>query len=461
MTSDFTKGSPAKLILTFAVPYLIGNLFQQFYNIADTVIVGQTLGVRALAAVGATGSVIWFSQGAIQSLTTGFSAVTAQKFGAGDMRGVKKSFALSCVLTFVISALITVLCCSFTMPLLKLLNTPKDIIAMSYDYVMWVFAGLLATGLFNLLSNMIRALGDSKTPLYFLVVSCVVNIILDIVLILVFDMGTGGAGLATAIAQLVSGICCLVYIVKKQPMLHFYKQDLSFDKALVSQLLKTGVPMAFLNMVISVGGIITTYVYNGLSTLAIAAYTAAAKIESFVIQPFLSIGSACAVFVAQNYGARKYRRIFKGVNWSLLMGFAWSVIASVFMVFVGKIALTLVVSREGVSASEYATIMKNGYFYLLSNTFLTVILGPLVIYKNSLQAVSRAFMPIISGFTEIVGRAGTALTLAPLFGFMGVAFANPVAWLLGLAPIFVDYLIFVRSLKNTNEYSAEQQYTQN
>lgn len=455
MITDFTKGKPARLILTFAVPYLIGNLFQQFYNIADTVIVGQILGVRALAAVGATGSVIWFAQGAIQSLTAGFSAVTAQKFGEGDMRGVKKSFALSCILTFIISAVMTVLCCSFAMPFLELLNTPKDIINMSYGYVIWVFAGLMATGLYNLLSNMIRALGDSKTPLYFLIVSCIVNIILDIALIVLFDMGPDGAGLATAIAQLVSGICCIVYIVKKQPMLHFYRQDLKYDKPLVSRLLKTGMPMAFLNMVISVGGIITTYVYNGLNTLAVAAYTAAAKIESFVIQPFLSIGSASAVFVAQNYGARKYRRIMKGVSYSVLIGFLWSAVATVIIFFIGKAALTLVVSNDGVTKSEYAMIVKNGYFYLLANTILTVILGPLVVYKSALQAVSRAFMPLVSGFTEIIGRAGTALALASVYGFMGVAFANPVAWLLGLIPIYTDYLIFVKGIKNTNEYMSE------
>ncbi len=447
MTTDFSKGSPTKLILAFTVPYLIGNLFQQFYNIADTVIVGQILGVRALAAVGATGSLVWFASGAIQSLTTGFSAVTAQKFGANDIKGVKKSFALSITLSAIISVLMTVLCCVFAMPVLRLLNTPSDIINMSYNYVIWIFGGLCATALYNLLSNMIRALGDSKTPLYFLIVASIINIVLDIVFILYFGMGPEGAGIATVIAQLLSGLCCVVYVVKKLPILHFERSDFKYDGAMVSLLLKTGLPMAFLNMVISVGGIITTFVYNGLDTLAVAAYTAAAKIEQFVTQPFLSLGSATAVYCAQNYGAREYRRIRKGVNSAVIMSLIWAAVASVLLFLVGRPALTLVVSSEGVTAAEYGTILSNGFFYILSNTLLTVILGPLVIYKSALQSMSRATMPLVSGFTEIIGRAGTAIALAPVFGFAGVCFANPAAWLMGLIPIAIDYWVLVRKFK--------------
>ena len=453
MTTDFTKGSPTRLILSFAVPYLIGNLFQQFYNIADTVIVGQTLGVRALAAVGATGSIVWFASGAIQSLTTGFSAVVAQKLGAGNTRGVKKAFALSALLSFVITLVMTVLCCCFAMPVLKLLDTPSDIIDMSYAYVIWIFAGLITTALYNLLSNMIRALGDSKTPLYFLIIACVINIVLDIVLILCFGMGPEGAGIATVIAQLVSGLCCAVYIVKKQPLLHFCPQDFAFDKELVMLLLKTGVPMAFLNMVISVGGIITTFVYNGLSTLAVAAYTAANKLEQFVIQPFLSIGSAAAVYVAQNYGARKYKRIVRGINRALIISFVWVAVATLIVLLAGRPALRLVVSPDGVSAQEFTKILDDGYFYILINTVLTVILAPLVVYKNALQSMSRAIWPIISGFTEIVGRAGTALMLAPVLGFSGVALANPVAWFMGLVPIAVDYILVFRRFKKSQYYN--------
>ncbi len=447
MTTDFSKGSPTKLILSFAVPYLIGNLFQLFYNIADTVIVGQILGVRALAAVGATSSLVFFAHGILQSLTTGFSAVVAQKFGAKDETAVKRAFANSIVLGTAISLLLTTFCCVFAMPILKLMNTPADIIDMSYNYIIWIFAGLFATMLFNLLSNMIRALGDSKTPLCFLIIACIINIILDFCFIILGNMGTKGAGIATVIAQFISGICCIVYIVKRQPLLHFKKCDLRLEKGISTELLKTGIPMAFLNMVISISGVITTFVYNGLNTLAVAAYTAAGKIEQFVIQPLLSIGSATAVFVAQNHGANEYGRIIKGIRRAIIMSLIWVGIASVLMIFAGKFALNLVVKSEGISEAEFDTIINNGYIYIVVNTILSVILTPLIVIKNSLQALSRATMPIISGFTEIIGRASTALTFAPIFGFTGVAFANPVAWLMGLIPIAIDYFIMKHKLK--------------
>jgi Na+-driven multidrug efflux pump len=205
--------------------------------------------------------------------------------------------------------------------------------------------------------------------------------------------------------------------------------------------------MAFLNMVISIGGVITNFVYNGLSTLAVAAYTAASKLESFVIQPFLSLGSATAVFAAQNYGAGKYKRIRKGVNSALVMSLIWIAIATCLVFAVGRPALKLVVSTEGVTTAEYNTIMSDGFFYIIANTLLTVLLAPLVIYKNALQALSRATLPLVSGFTEIIGRAGTAILLSPIFGFAGVCFANPAAWLMGLIPIAIDYFLFMRKLK--------------
>ncbi len=448
MTTDFSKGSPTKMILMFTIPYLIGNLFQQFYNIADTVIVGQTLNVQALAAVGATGSLVWFASGAIQALTTGFSAVMAQRFGAKDMHGVKQSFALSIVLTVIISIIITALTTGFAMPILRLLNTPSDIIQMSYDYIIWIFAGLIATAVYNLLSNMIRALGDSKTPLYFLIVACIINIILDYVLIVGFGFGTDGAGIATVAAQLISSICCVVYIIKKVPLLHITKEDFEYNGNLVLNLLTTGLPMAFLNMVISIGGIITQFVYNGLNTLAVAAYTAANKLEQFIIQPYISLGAAVSVYVAQNYGAKEYERIKNGVMKSLLMGWGWTVIGTIIMVIIGKTALGLIISPDGVTAQEYNIILSDGYYYIIVNTVLSCILSPLVVLKSALQPVGRALMPMISGFTEIIGRGGTALMLAPIFGFAGVCFANPCAWLFGLIPIAIDYLFMLKKFKS-------------
>lgn len=441
MTSNMTKGSPAKLIFFFAIPFLIGNLFQQFYNIADTVIVGRTLGINALAAVGATGSFTWFAMGSIQGLTTGLSAVTAQRFGADDKKGVKKSFALSIVITAVYVLVLTLLCTRYSRTILEVLKTPEEIIEDAHGYLMWIFIGLFATGLFNLLSNMIRALGDSRTPLVFLVVACIINIILDIVLIVIFKMGPAGAGLATVIAQLLSGLLCVVFIAKKQPMLHLERSDFSYEKNLLLLLMQIGLPMAFLNMVLSIGAVIIQFVNNTLGTVYVATYGSASKIEQFITQPVLSFGSALAVFAAQNFGAHKFRRIIKGVNQCIGMCMIWAVIGAIIMILAGKLLM------YAVAGGESQEVINNGYFYVVVNSICCVILVPIVIYKSVLQSVGRTFLPMVSGFVEIICRAGASILLSKMFGFVGVCFANPTAWLGGSLVVAVDYILMIRSFK--------------
>lgn len=441
MTTDLTKGNPAKLIFFFAIPYLIGNIFQQFYNIADTVIVGRILGMNALAAVGATGSIVWFAMGSIQGLTTGFAAVTAQRFGANDPAGVKKSFGISIVLSAIFTALLMLFCIIGAMPLLELLQTPEEIINDSYNYIMWIFIGLFATTIFNLLSNMIRALGDSKTPLVFLVIACVVNIILDVVFIHSFKMGPEGAGLATALAQVVSDVLCVVYIVKKLPALHISAADLKPEKYLTIKLIKTGVPMAFLNIVLSVGGIIIQFVNNNLGTLYVATYSAASKVEQFITQPVLSFGAAVSVYAAQNYGAGEYKRIRHGVNQCILMCLAVSLVLTLFMIFFGKDVM------YAVAGGESEELIKNGYAYIVINSVLSVILVPLVVYKSVLQSLGRAIIPMLTGFVEVGCRALGSLGLVKYFGFFGVCFANPLAWLGAFLLILVDYRIVAKKFR--------------
>jgi Na+-driven multidrug efflux pump len=317
---------------------------------------------------------------------------------------------------------------------------------MSYAYVIWIFAGLITTALYNLLSNMIRALGDSKTPLYFLIIACVINIVLDIVLILCFGMGPEGAGIATVIAQLVSGLCCAVYIVKKQPLLHFCPQDFAFDKELVMLLLKTGVPMAFLNMVISVGGIITTFVYNGLSTLAVAAYTAANKLEQFVIQPFLSIGSAAAVYVAQNYGARLFDRVKKGVKVSLLLVTITALLTFTFMMLARNLLCSLFINANEVGGNEALFIAVR---YLTTMLCSILILYFLHVFRNTLQAMQISFWPMISGIAEFVCRVFMA-KVAINWAFLGadaLFVSEPVAWLGALLSVMLPYFFYRKRLK--------------
>ena len=452
MTTDLTKGSPMRQILRFSIPFLIGNLFQQFYNIVDMVIVGRTLDVYAYTAVGATSSLIWFASGAVQALTVGFSSITARYFGAKDEEGVRKSYALGLKLSLLISGVMAIVCALFARQILELLQTPEDLVERSYRYIVWIFIGLLATALFNILSNMIRALGDSKTPLYFLIIACIINVILDIVLIVGCGMDTDGAGLATVLAQLLSGLLCVVYIKFKQPLLHVSARHFRNDKSIVIQLLHVGVPMAFLNMVLSVGGIVMQFVTNGLGTNYVASYTTGNKVESFATQPLLSIGSATSVFTAQNYGAKKYGRVLEGVRKSNLLGFVWCTISVLVLLPFGR----LIVGLLAVDVTE--KIVDNAYLYLIINTLCTFVLVPLIVYKSVLQPVGRTTWSMISGFTEIIGRAGLSIVVVTLMsegialigeqtGFVIMCFATPSAWLIGMLTVLVDYVRLRRDFK--------------
>lgn len=451
MTTDLTRGSPLKRIFFFAIPFLLGNLFQQFYNVVDMVIVGRTVGTLAYAAVGSTGSLVWFASGAIQSLTVGFSVVTAHHFGSGDEEKIKKSFAGAIKLSAIISIALSVICVLCAHPMLKVMRTPETLYDNAYDYIVWIFAGLIVTALFNLLSNMIRALGDSKTPLYFLVVSCVVNIILDIVLIRFCQMGTAGAGLATVIAQLISGICCIVYLVKKHPMLHVKRAHFAADLEMDRHLLKIGIPMAFLNMVLSIGSVIVQFVTNGFGDSYVSAQVTGGKIENFIVQPLIAYGSAVSVFTAQNHGAGNYKRVLEGSKKTLFLCIIWCILAAAVILPCGKFFIVLIAGND---VAE--TVVRDAYRYILINTAFTFIVSALIVYKSVLQAVNRTTWSMISGFTEILGRGGVAVLVVILteqalvsesLGFSIVCLANPMAWLFGLLTILADYILMKKKFK--------------
>ncbi|MDD4690331.1 MAG: MATE family efflux transporter [Eubacteriales bacterium] len=455
MTNDLTKGNPAKLILLFTLPYLIGNLFQQLYNIADTVIVGRTLGVDALAAVGSTGCLVWFAMGFVHGVCTGFSVITARCFGAGDKGGVRRAFAMSLVLAAIMAVIMTTLCLLFVKGLLKLMNTPDDIFDRAYIYITVIFAGIPATTLYNLLSNQIRALGNSRTPLIFLIVASIINVVLDYVLILVFNMDVAGAGVATVIAQLVSGVLCVVYIAHKVPLLHLTKDDFEFNVPIVRNLLHVGLPMGFLNMILSIGSITLQWATNQLSTTAVATITAANKLEQIANQPVQSFGAAISVYAAQNYGARDINRVRQGVNSSIIMSLIWVAISSVIMILFGRNLMHLVVGSDALPI-----IISDGRLYMIINTVCMVLLSPLVVYKSVLQSLGRAFMPTASGFAEVLCRAGVAVFLALEFGFIGLCFANPAAWIGALLFLVPDYFIYMRKLSkaNTNQTHKQSAY---
>ena len=279
MEKDMTVGKPVSVIINFTIPILIGNIFQQFYNMADAIIVGRCVGNKALAAVGSTGTFMFLIYGLVTGMTVGFTVSTAQRFGAGDMDGMRKSVASAIKLAAIVTALMTAVTMIFMRPMLRLMNTPSDIFDDAYSYIMIICAGIAAQVLYNMLSAILRALGNSKTPLYFLILSALLNIGLDLVFIKVFRMGAAGAAYATVISQLIAGIASFIYIIAKVPLLHLKKEDWAYDRVLVGNQLKVGFPMALQYSITAIGTTMVQAALNKLGSTAVASYTAAGKIE--------------------------------------------------------------------------------------------------------------------------------------------------------------------------------------
>lgn len=444
---DLTKGSPAKLILMFTVPLLIGNVFQQFYNMVDMIIVGQTLGKNALAAVGATGSLTFLIIGFAQGLTAGLAIITAQRYGAKDYRGLKKSFAASVVISSIVTIVLTVLSLIFIHPMLELMQTPSQIIDQAQTFISIILLGIFASMSFNLLSNVIRALGDSRTPLLFLIIAVIINVVLDLIFIIFFGMGVEGAAIATVIAQVSSSLLCLVYIKKKIPLLQLRKKDFSFDKEEIRIHLNAALPMAFQSSIIAIGAIVLQAALNSLGTDVVAAQAAASRIDQFATQPMMSFGIAMATFSAQNYGAKEYGRILKGVKQTLMMSIGFSFVAGATVIFFGHSLMKLFVSSSETRVFELAQT----YFNI--NGSLYWILAILFILRYTLQGLGQNKIPTIAGMMELLMRSFAAIILTGMLGYAGAAAASPLAWAGSVAVLLYSYL---RSMKQLKQLDNEQ-----
>ncbi|MGM9902725.1 MATE efflux family protein [Enterococcus sp. 10A9_DIV0425] len=447
---DLTKGSPAKLILLFTIPLLIGNVFQQFYNMIDMIIVGQALGKNALAAVGATGSLTFLIIGFAQGLTAGLAIITSQRYGAKDFRGLKKSFATSVMISLVVTVILTVLSLVFIRPMLQLMQTPAEIIDQAQSFIVIILMGIFAAVSFNLLSNVIRALGDSRTPLLFLIIAVIVNVILDLVLIINFGMGVEAAAIATVIAQVVSSLLCLVYIKKKIPLLQLRKKDFSFDKEEIRTHLNVALPMAFQSSIIAVGAIVLQAALNSLGTDVVAAQSAAGRIDQFANQPMMSFGIAMATFAAQNYGAKQYGRILQGVRQTLMMSIGFSIFAGVVVIVFGRSFVSLFVNPAETQVFDLAQT----YFNI--NGSLYWILAILFILRYTLQGLGQSKVPTIAGMMELLMRSFAAIILTGIWGYPGAAAASPLAWAGSVAVLLYSYL---RSMKHLKQLDAEQQFS--
>ena len=440
MTKTLTSGKPFLLILEFSLPLIAGNIFQQFYSMADTLIVGRTISVNALAAVGCTGVIYSLIIGFVTGMTSGLSIITAQRFGSGDQDGVRRSFAVSILISAAVTAAATVVSVPLTRDFLMLLKTPSEILADAEIYLRIIFLGIPATVLFNILSNEIRALGDSKTPLYFLVFACLVNIVLDFVFILVFHMGVAGAAVATILSQLLSGVLCIAYIARKLPILHIHREDFRLDMQNVETHLATSLPMAFQSSIITIGGLILQAALNGLGAASVAAYTAAQKIEAFATMPMNSFGMTMATYAAQNYGAGRIDRIRRGVNQCILLSGGFSIIMGVINILVGKELTAFFVSGSETEVIE----LSHTYLTITSSTYF--LLALLFIYRFTLQGLGKALVPTIAGIMELIMRGFSGLVLTGLLGFPGACISNPLAWIGACIPLAVAYYSTIRGL---------------
>ena len=437
MTNDMTKGSPIKLIIQFMIPMCLGNIFQQFYNIADSIIAGQFLGVDALAAIGSTGSLIFLVTGWLNGLTSGFSVWVAQWFGARKTDRMRHFIAMSIYICVAFVVVMTVGLLAANEPILRLMNAPENLLDDISSYMVIIYAGLVVTCAYNALAAVLRALGDSKSPLYFLIVSAVINVVLDIAFIVIFHMGVEGCAYATVIAQGISALLCLVYIIKKFPVLRLKKEDFRFSVNTVKKLLGLGIPMGLQFSITAIGTIIVQGAINVYGAVYMAGFSAAGKIQNIICTVFVAFGATIATYVGQNRGAGKMDRVKQGVRLTQMMILVCSVVLMAVIHFFGKYMIFLFIDPAETEVLHAAEI----YFNIVSWAY--PFLGSIFLYRNALQGMGYGFVPMMGGVFELVARAAIVFVAAANAGFAQVCMSDPAAWIAALIPL-IPYYIWVR-----------------
>ena len=432
-SNDLTVGKPIRVIILFTLPIIAGNLFQQLYNVVDTVIVGHILGEDALAAVGATSALYGLFTSIAVGMTNGYSIVIARYFGSRDRNRMSKAVAHTIVLSLAVAVIMTVIALLFVKPLLIFLRTPAEILEQSYTYIRIVLLFFIVTVLFNMLSAILRGIGNSVMPLVFLIVSTVCNVILDIVLIRFVGMGISGASTATVIAQMISVLLCVVYVIWKCPELHVKKSDFHWDQGIGRDLFMSGLSMAVMFSVVSVGSIALQSAINSLGAVTIAAHTAARKVGEMLMLAFSPLSMAASTFASQNLGAGKKERIRQGIKAAFLIAFA---IAAVGNVLIFTAAEPLV---RAVTGSANGKLIATAAKYLHINLPFYFALAVLVILRSALQGLNRKIVPLTASAIELVGKFVVAGLLVPKIGYLGVCIAEPVIWILGAIVVAVDF----------------------
>ena len=431
-TKDLTTGKTWKLLLAFALPTLLSNVFQQFYNLADTAIAGHILGDNALVAIGASSTINSLVLSFAWGLNGGFGIIIAQSFGAKDNNKLKKSVAISLLINVIFSLLVLIVSVFASKPMLKLLNTPAARLDEANSYIAVILAFIIVPMLYNLEAVILRSLGDSKTPLYFLIFSSVLNIVLDYVLIKFTNMGVMGAAVATVLAQFLSVVLCFIVILKNFKIIKLSKEDFKFSSALFKNMMGAGMAMAIMNSIFSIGSIIMQGSINALGDDIIAAHLGSWKVAEMFMQPLITIGTACSTFVGQNYGAGKIGRIKESIKYSTLYSLIWSVMTFFILWFSGGQIARLVTG----SASQI--VFENTQMYLRVNAPFYFVLGLLFTLRFSIQSVDRKVPPIVSSTMELASKIAAAYLFIPLWGYFGACIAEPLSWTLGAI-----YLLFV------------------
>lgn len=433
-----TEGNVTRVLLTFAIPIFISNLFQQLYNVVDIAVIGHILGDDALAAVGATTSIYSLVIGFINGMSNGFCVVIARYFGAGEKNDFHKSVHLSAVLSFIVAMILTSFSLLFLKPLLLLLHTPESILDLAQRYISVILIFCFVTVTYNLLSSMLRAIGNSMIPLYALIIASVLNIFLDILFIGFMQMGVMGAALATAASQVFSVVFLVVYIIKACPLLHFHTRYFVLEKQILAELSTTGLSMAMMLVLTNIGTVAMQGGINSFGTSTITGHTAARKFHDLCMLPFGTICTGTATFVSQNYGAHKADRIRQGIRSSIILGTVWSIIVLLITLLWGKSLI------HALTDSTDSNVLYISMQYLYWNVPFYFILNILLIMRNSLQALGGKILPLFASMIELIGKFIGAFCLTQMIGYLGICWTEPITWSLCFPIVLAGFFIHLK-----------------
>lgn len=428
---DLTHGKPLTVIVKFMIPILIGNLFQLFYSLVDTRIVGSTLGDNALAAVGATTTLNSLIVGFLIGLTNGFAVIASQNFGAGNKEKVRHTLGTAVVLGITISAVLTAFCAGGLKYILGWLNMPQEHFEEGYAYIRVILLGMTASMLYNICASVLRAIGDTVTPLCFLIFSTILNIFLDYFFILGLKMGVGGAAYATVISQAAAFVLCAAYMYKRYDFLKLGKNDFVPDAEMIKKMLASGMSMGFMQSLVSLGTVSLQSAINTFGTNTIVAHTAARKITELFMLPFAVFGMTMTTYCGQNLGAGRIDRIKQGIKTALYITWGWCVLVIIASYTIAPVLIKLV------TATEEPEIIETASLYLRVDTLLYFVTAVITVFRNSLQGLGDVVIPVISSSIELAGKILVVIFLTPLLGYWGIIIAEPIVWVLMVIPLII------------------------